>query len=74
MGSSSRCAVISSYLTLLASPDSAGGGLGLPRVVSLGGVLFSFFGENNCSDPISLFVRIDAYLNMCHIINEVVEM
>ena len=38
-----RCAVCLSYLTLLASPDSAGGGLGRARVVSVRDMLFSFF-------------------------------
>ena len=47
MRSTIRCAVCASCLTLLASPDSAGGGLGRARVVSLRGVLFSFFGQNN---------------------------
>ena len=54
-----RCAVCSLCLTLLASPDSAGGGLGRARVVSLRGVLFSFFGQNNSSDLTPLIVRID---------------
>ena len=37
-----RCAVCSSCLTLLAFPDSVGGGLGRARVVSLGGALPGF--------------------------------
>ena len=41
--------------------QSAGGGLGRARVVSLGGMLLSFFGQKKCCDPISLFVHIDAY-------------
>ena len=41
MGSTSRCAVSSSCLMVFASPDSAGGGLGRARAVSLRGVLFS---------------------------------
>ena len=36
----SRCAVSSPRLTMLASPDSAGGGLGRARAVSRLGVLF----------------------------------
>ena len=64
MRSTIRCAVGLSCLTLLASPDSAGGGLGRARVVSLEGVLFSFFGQNSCSDPISLFVRIEMHINL----------
>ena len=43
MRSTIRCTVCSSYLTLLAYPDSAGGGLGRARVVSRRGVLLSFF-------------------------------
>ena len=46
---------------LLASPDAAGGGLGRVRVVSLPKVLLSFFGQSNCSNPIFLFGRTDAY-------------
>ena len=61
MRPTARCAACSSCLTLLASPGSVGGGLGRDCVVSLGGVLFSFWGQNNCSDPICLFERIDAY-------------
>ena len=40
------CGVCSMCLTLLISPDSAGGGLGRVRVVPLRGVLFLFFGQN----------------------------
>ena len=61
MRSTIRCAVYSSCLTLLASPDSSGGGLGRARVVSRRQVLFSLFVQNSCFDPICLFVRIDAY-------------
>ena len=46
MRSTIRCGVCSTCLTLLVSSDSAGGGLGRARVVSLRGVLFSFFGKN----------------------------
>ena len=42
-GSTMRCAVCSPCLTLLASPDSAGGGLGRARIVSRRRVLFLFF-------------------------------
>ena len=62
-----RCAVCSLCLTLLASPDSAGGGLGRARVVSLRGVLFSFFWSKYTN---VLFVRIGTYLyqsDICHV-------
>ena len=63
MSSTVRCAVCSACLTLLASPDSAGGGLGRVRVVSLRGVLFSCFSLIICSDLKSLLlaVRIDTF-------------
>ena len=52
MGFTIRCAVCSSCLTLLASPDSAGDDLGRARVVSRRNeVLFSsVFCQNNCPD------------------------
>ena len=43
MRSASRCAVSSSRLIVLASLDSAGGGLGRARAVSRRGVVFSRF-------------------------------
>ena len=58
MRSTCLCAVCPSCLTLLASPDSTGGGLGRARVVSRRGVLFSFFLRNHRSDLKCLFVRI----------------
>ena len=39
------CDVCPTCLTLLVSPDSAVGGLGRARGVSVRGVLFSFFGQ-----------------------------
>ena len=56
MRSTIRCAVCSSCLTLLASPDSAWGGLGRARVFSRRGVLFSSFFQYNCSDLKGLLV------------------
>ena len=46
MRSTSRCADCWTYLTLLAPPDPASSALGRARVVSLRGVLFSFFYQN----------------------------
>ena len=42
----------------LASPDSAGGGLGRARVVSGDGCCFRFFLSKKCSNPKRLFARI----------------
>ena len=61
MGSTIRCGVCSTCLTLLVSADSSGGGLGRTRLVSRRRVLFSFFTRNYCSDPSYLFVRLDTY-------------
>ena len=63
MRSTIWCVVCSACLTLLASPDSAGGGLGRARVVSRRRMLFSFFGQNNCSDPYRVSIRI--YVSIC---------
>ena len=50
-------------LTLLASPDSTGGGLGRACVVSRRRMFcfHIFVKRNNYSDPQRLFVRMDAY-------------
>ena len=44
---------------MLVSPDSAGGDPGRARVVSLGGVLFSFFRQN--------FPRVNSYVYILYI-------
>ena len=43
MRSTTRYGVCSTFPTLFVSPDSAGGGLGRARVVSLAGCCFRFF-------------------------------
>ena len=69
-----RCGVCSMCTTLLVTPDSAGGDLRRVRVVSRRRVLLSFFGQNYCSDPSYLFVRIDTYQsNLCHERNRLVQ-
>ena len=50
MRSISRCALSSSCLTLLVSPESAGGGFGRARVVSRRDVPFSFCIQNHYSE------------------------
>ena len=60
-----RCAVCSSCLTLLASPDSAGGGLGRARVVSQRSVLFSFFFLIIVPISRCLLVRIETHRSEC---------
>ena len=57
-----RMLVVSSCLALLASPDSAGRGLGRARFVSRRGVLFSSFFQNHCSDLNCPFVGIDCLI------------
>ena len=59
----SRCVVSSPCLTLLASPDSAGGGLNRARVVPRRGVLSSFFFlQTNCFDISSVYLYdVDTY-------------
>ena len=64
MRSTIWCVVCSACLTLLASPDSAGGGLGRARVVSSRGVLFSVFFQNS-SDLKRPSGRVDAYQYEC---------
>ena len=54
MRSTIRCCVCSTCLAALFSPDSAGGGLGRARAVSLRGVPFSFFCQNIA--PVNLCV------------------
>ena len=66
MTSTIRCAVCSPCLTLLASPDSAGGGLGRACVVFLRGVLFSLVVK--ITVPISrvyMYRYISLKVNMC---------
>ena len=63
MSSMTRCGVGSTCLTLIVSPDSAGGGLGRARVVSQRRVLFSFFGQNIPS--IYSYVHIHTILGLC---------
>ena len=68
MRSTIRCGACSTCLTLLVSPDSAGGGLGRARVISRRWILFSFFRRNYCSDPSYLFLPRDTYQSdMCHV-------
>ena len=67
MSSTIRCGACSTFLTLLVSSDSAGGGPGRARVVSRRRVLFSFFSQNYSSDPSYLLIRIDTYQSdMCY--------
>ena len=62
MRSTIRCGVCSTCLTVLVSPDSAGGGLSRARVVvSWRGVLFSLK-KKKSSDVKCLCVRIDRYM------------
>ena len=65
-----QCAICSSWLTLLASPDSAGGDLGRARVVSRRGVMFSGSFHINCSNLKYLFVRIDTYQSECKYVRD----
>ena len=61
MRSTIRCAVCSSCLTVLASPDSAGGGIDRARVVSARCAVFIFFKITVPISAIYSYVGIDTY-------------